>query len=67
MSADAIVALAQVAAVLLAAFAIIVTLRGVRDQLWVIVFTEYTKRYAETVSDLPRRPAGRTADLTSTN
>lgn len=62
MSADAIVALAQVAAVLLAAFAIIVTLRGVRDQLWVIVFTEYTKRYAETVSDLPseaRRPDGR--------
>jgi hypothetical protein len=53
MSADAIVALAQVAAVLVAAFAIIVTLRGVRNQLWVIVFTEYTKRYADIVRDLP--------------
>ena len=62
MSADAVVALGQVAAVLLAAFAIIVTLRGVRDQLWVIVFTEYTKRYTETVRDLPseaRRPNGK--------
>jgi len=62
MSADSVVAIGQVAAVLVAAFAIIVTLRGVRNQLWIIVFTEYTKRYSETVKDLPseaRRPNGK--------
>lgn len=66
MSADAIVALAQVAAVLVAAFAIVVTLKGLRNQLWVVVFTEYTKRYADIVKDLPseaRRPNGQ-FDLT---
>jgi hypothetical protein len=33
--------------------------RGVRDQLWLMTFAEYTKRYSDIMSDLPfeaRRP-----------
>jgi hypothetical protein len=62
MSAEAVLALGQVVAVLLAGFAIIVTLRGIRDQLWVVVFTEYTRRHAEIVKELPsesRRPGAK--------
>jgi hypothetical protein len=55
MSAEAVLALGQVVALLLAGFAIIVTLRGIRDQLWVVVFTEYTGRHAEIVRSCRRR------------
>lgn len=41
------------------AAALYATIRGMRDQLWLHTFSEYTRRYAEVVRDLPsegRRP-----------
>jgi hypothetical protein len=61
MSAEVLLALGQVLTVLLAGLAILVTLRGIRDQLWVVIFTEYTRRHGEIVKELPsesRRPGG---------
>lgn len=43
------------------AAAILITLRGVRAQLWLHTFSEYTRRYAEVVTALPtaaRNPDG---------
>jgi len=54
-----IVLLATVATVVLAGAGVWITLRGIRDQLWLQTFAEYTRRYSEIVRDLPsesRRP-----------
>lgn len=54
-------ALTAVATVLLTVVAIFATLRGIRDQLRLQTFSEYTRRYAEIVSELPsesRSPHG---------
>lgn len=45
----------------MSAAAIFITLRGVRAQLWLHTFSEYTRRYAEVVTELPagaRDPEG---------
>jgi hypothetical protein len=50
-----------VAAVLVGLATILAALRGVRDQLWLQTFAEYTRRYSEIVRELPseaRRPGG---------
>jgi hypothetical protein len=57
-----VVALASVAGVVVAIVAIVVTLRGLRDQLWLQTFSEYTRRYGDIVRELPseaRHPGGR--------
>ena len=54
-----IVVTATVATVVLASAGLLITLRGIRDQLWLQTFAEYTRRYAEIVRELPsesRRP-----------
>jgi hypothetical protein len=38
---------------MLAAAGVCVSLRGIRDQLWLQTFAEYTRRYAEIVRELP--------------
>ncbi len=48
-----IVALASVAGVIVALVAIVVTLRGLRDQLWLQTFSEYTRRYGEVEVGVP--------------
>ena len=56
---NAIVAIATVSGVLVAAGALLVALKGVRDQLWLHTFSEYTRRYSDIVQELPaesRRP-----------
>ncbi len=56
---NAIVAIATVTGVLVAAGALLVALKGVRDQLWLHTFSEYTRRYSDIVQGLPaesRRP-----------
>lgn len=61
MGADYWVALATLALVGATAFAGVASLRGVRDQLWLITFSEYTRRYSEIMDGLPyeaRRPGG---------
>lgn len=61
MGWEAIVAVASIAAVVVAIAAIVFALRGVRDQLWLQTFSEYTRRYSEIVNELPseaRRPGG---------
>jgi hypothetical protein len=50
---------AALAGTTVTAAALYVTIRGMRDQLWLHTFSEYTRRYAEVVRDLPsdsRRP-----------
>jgi hypothetical protein len=50
---------ATIATVLIAGFGLWLTMRGIRDQLWLQTFQEYTRRYSEIVRDLPsdsRRP-----------
>ena len=43
----------QVAAVLGAAFGIYWGLRGIRKQIWIGIFTQYTMRYSEVFDGLP--------------
>jgi hypothetical protein len=53
--------LVGLAAVLATAALVVVTLRGIRDQLWMTTFAEYTRRYSEIMDVLPfeaRRPGG---------
>jgi hypothetical protein len=50
---ELLVAAVQIAAVVVAAAALIVTLRGVRRQLWLSTFADYTKRYSEIVDEIP--------------
>jgi len=61
LTTDQILAVAQVAAVIVAAIAILVSLSGIRSQLWLTTFAEYTRRYSEIMEGLPfeaRRPGG---------
>lgn len=61
MTTEQVIAIAEVGAVLAAGIAIFMTVRGLRDQLWLHTFSEYTKRHSEIVCDLPsesRRPHG---------
>ena len=61
MTADLMVAWATVALVLATALLVWVTLKGIREQLWLMTFSEYTRRYAEIMDVLPfeaRRPGG---------
>jgi len=54
-----IVLVTTVATVVVAGVGLWITLRGIRDQLWLQTFQEYTRRYSEIVRDLPsdsRRP-----------
>lgn len=53
--------LIALAAALAAAALVVVTLKGIRDQLWMMTFAEYTRRYSEIMDGLPfeaRRPGG---------
>lgn len=43
----------QVVAVLGAAFGVYLGLRGVRKQIWIGIFTQYTTRYSEVFDGLP--------------
>jgi hypothetical protein len=59
MGLEVFVAATGLGAVFVAAVSILVTLKGIRDQLWLHMFSEYTKRYSEIVKSLPsesRRP-----------
>ena len=61
MSPDVMVALATFALVLITGIAGLLSLRGLREQLWLVTFTEYTRRYSEIMDALPfeaRRPGG---------
>jgi hypothetical protein len=61
LTADHIVALTAVATVVLTGVGVVLALRGVRHQLWLQMFSEYTRRYAQIVEGLPsesRRPGG---------
>jgi hypothetical protein len=61
VTANQVIAIAEVAAVLIAGGGIYMTLRGLRDQLWLTTFSEYTRRYSEITKMLPaesRRPGG---------
>jgi len=61
ITTDQVIAVAEVGAVLLAGVTIFMTLRGLRAQLWLQTFGEYTRRYSEIVANLPsesRRPGG---------
>jgi hypothetical protein len=54
--------LAQLGAFAVGVAALAVTFRGIRDQLWLQTFTEYTKRYSSIMEGLPfeaRKPGGR--------
>lgn len=44
---------AQLGVLALTAIAVYVTLKGLRDQLWLQTFTEYTRRYNELMDELP--------------
>ena len=62
MTLDNVVALASVVGVIVAMAAAVIALRGVRDQLWLQTFAEYTRRYGEIARELPseaRDPGGR--------
>ena len=61
MSPDVMVALATFALVLITGVAGLLSLRGLREQLWLVTFSEYTRRYSEIMDALPfevRRPGG---------
>lgn len=61
MNADLMVAIATFLLVLATAGAALFSLRGIRDQLWLMTFAEYTKRYSAIVDGLPtaaRNPTG---------
>jgi hypothetical protein len=65
VSADHLVAWATFLLVAATVLLVWVTLRGIREQLWLLTFSEYTRRYAEIVDMLPpdaRRP-GATFDF----
>jgi hypothetical protein len=53
VTANQVIAIAEVAAVLIAGGGIYMTLRGLRDQLWLTTFAEYTRRYSEITRMLP--------------
>lgn len=47
------IAIASLATVIVSAMAILVGLKGVRDQLRITIFLEYTERYAKIMHDMP--------------
>ncbi len=53
MSADQLIALATFGLVFATLLLVWVTLRGIRSQLWVMTFSEYTRRYSEIMEALP--------------
>ncbi|MEX0751166.1 MAG: hypothetical protein WD359_10195 [Dehalococcoidia bacterium] len=53
MSLDAMAGLAQLVAVVIAAAALVVTLSGIRKQLWLTTFAEYTGRYIQILDEIP--------------
>jgi len=61
MSSEILLTVAGVGSFLVGALAVVVAVRGVRDQLWLQTFSEYTRRYSEIVKVLPsesRDPEG---------
>lgn len=59
MSWEGVIALTSLAGVLATLVGAMVAFRGVRDQLWLQTFSDYTRRYSEIVRELPsdaRRP-----------
>jgi hypothetical protein len=63
MSANEIIAIAAVGTLLVTAMAVLVTLKGVRDELWLQTFAEYTRRYVECVRELPPEARDPAADF----
>lgn len=53
MSSTSIVVASGIATVLVAMVAVFVQIKGVRDQLWLHTFAEYTRRYSEITAKLP--------------
>lgn len=53
MSWEAIASIAEAAAVVVGTIALIASLRGIRNELWLHTFTEYTARYSEILAELP--------------
>ena len=56
-----IIAGAEVAAVAIAAAAILASVQGLKNHLWLLTFAEYTRRYSDIMEALPfeaRRPGG---------
>jgi hypothetical protein len=61
LTTNQVIAVAGVATFVVTAAAILVTLKGVRDQLWLQTFSEWTRRYLDYVCKLPaaaRNPDG---------
>jgi hypothetical protein len=61
MTTDQVIAVTGIVAVLITGGGIYVTLRGLRNQLWLTTFAEYTGRYSDITRRLPaesRRPGG---------
>jgi hypothetical protein len=61
MTAAQWITVASLAAVVVSALAIVAGLKGVRDQLRVTIFLEYTKRYSKVMRHMPfeaREPGG---------
>jgi hypothetical protein len=58
---DLLIAAGTFLLVAVTAVGVLLTLRGVRDQVWILTFSEYTRRYADIMDGLPfeaRRPGG---------
>jgi hypothetical protein len=53
MNHELIIGYGGLAGVLIAAITVIVTLRGIRDQLWLSTFAEYTPRYSRIMERVP--------------
>jgi hypothetical protein len=53
MSTETLVLATGLATVAVTGVGVLVTLKGVRDQLWLQMFSEYTRRYQEIVRELP--------------
>ncbi len=59
MSADLAIAVATLALILVTGLLAHVTLKGIREQLWLMTFSEYTRRYSEIMDLLPPDARGR--------
>ncbi len=62
MTPDTLLAIATFGLVLATAALVGVTLKGIREQLWLMTFAEYTRRYTEIMDDVPfdaRRPGAK--------
>lgn len=63
ISANDVIAIAATGTLLVTAGALVITLRGVREQLWLQTFAEYTRRYVECVRELPPEARDPAADF----